>query len=381
MKRAAAALFAATILTPAAAMAEVNLDIGGFFRGYAVYADNDEEPPVPPLFGTREFDFRRDTEIHLSGETTTDGGQTLGFHFEQDIGGAVQADEAYLYFSGKWGRINFGSEDGAAYLLQVGAPSADSNVDGMRAYINGITVNPFLGLVHAGLGLAGAIPTPVALDYDHADFSDTDRLTYLTPKWNGFQAGVSYAPEAGQNAVGNNIAGMAADDDLNDFKDLWEVAARWDGEFEGFTVSIGAGYSDSEEELGAPAPAFADGLRSWNTGVNVSYGDFSAGGSYKETRSRVSAGGLIVDADYDTWAAGLGWDSGPYHLGASYVDMEGTNDFSIFTFDAHRLTVGGGYAYGDGATLRATASKGQSELNFTPVRNHLQFTLGTDVQF
>ena len=46
-------------------------------------------------------------------------------------------EESYAYFSGAWGRVNFGKEDGAAYLLQVAAPSADSNVDGLRQYVAG----------------------------------------------------------------------------------------------------------------------------------------------------------------------------------------------------------------------------------------------------
>ena len=45
-------------------------------------------------------------------------------------------EESYAYFSGAWGRVNFGKEDGANYLLQVATPSADENFDGLRQYIN-----------------------------------------------------------------------------------------------------------------------------------------------------------------------------------------------------------------------------------------------------
>src|SRR5690606_33999447 len=86
------------------------------------------------------------------------------------------------------------------------------------------------------------------LDYDHADYQNTDRFTYLTPKFSGFQAGFSYAPESGQNLVGNNVAAMATDNDVDDFEDLWEASARWDGEFEGFGLSVGAGYSQADAE-------------------------------------------------------------------------------------------------------------------------------------
>ena len=46
-----------------------------------------------------------------------------------------EIEESYAYFSGAWGRVNFGSEDGAAFLLQVAAPSADANIDGLRQQV------------------------------------------------------------------------------------------------------------------------------------------------------------------------------------------------------------------------------------------------------
>lgn len=364
----------AAISTPAAA--EVNLDLGGYFRGYGVYADNDE----PAGLSLREFDFRRDTEIHFSGETTTDGGLTLGVHYELAVGGPVDTDEAYLYFSGQFGRLNFGSEDGAAYLLQVAAPSADSNVDGMRVYIQGLETDLWDdNLINASVS-AGTV-----LEYDHADFENTDRLTYLTPKWNGFQAGVSYAPEAGQNAVGNNLAGMASDNDLNQYEDLWEVGARWDGEFEGFGISLGAGFSTADVENGvAVLVGDASGdLQTWNAGLNVTFGAFSVGAAYlaQETEVAVALAPQVNDdAERDTWVVGLGWDNGPYHLGASYL----STDFETAgadVLDAERFTIGGGMTYSAGATLRGAVAFGEADPVGALDTEFVQVTVGTDVQF
>lgn len=104
-------------LASAPANAEVKLGLGGFMLGYGVHADSD-------INNRRDLDFKRVAEAHISGETTLDNGLTVGFHTEQSLGGATLTDEAYTYFSGGWGRVNFGAEDGAAYLLQVAAPSA-----------------------------------------------------------------------------------------------------------------------------------------------------------------------------------------------------------------------------------------------------------------
>ena len=225
------ALLGVALATPAAA--EINLDLGGHFRGYAVYADSDEDGGADASL--RNFEFRRDSEVYISGETTLDNGLTVGFHTEQDIdAAATTTDEVYAYFSGGWGRVNFGSEDGAAYLLQVAAPSADSNVDGLRTYIQGFNRDEDIVLTGFGAAAVGG-----ALDYDHADFRNSERLTYMTPKFNGFQAGASYAPRSAILGTGNNVAGMGTDGDASDYEDLWEVAARWDGELSGFGLSLG----------------------------------------------------------------------------------------------------------------------------------------------
>ena len=108
----------------------VTLDLGGHMKGYVGYVDQDTNAGTE----NRELDIFRETEIHFTGETTLDNGLTVGFHAEADADGAdgFNLDESYAYFSGSWGRVNFGEEDGAAYLLQVAAPSADSNIDGLR---------------------------------------------------------------------------------------------------------------------------------------------------------------------------------------------------------------------------------------------------------
>jgi len=158
------------------ASAALKMDLGGYFEGYGLYADNNN----PAADHQRDFEFRRDNEIFVNGESTLDNGLTIGAHTQLNIAntantstttianngagggvgniGAIVAqlsatttgtntqlvDETYLYASGQWGRVNFGEEDGAAYLLQVAAPSADSNVDGMRVYIQGLNTNNWM---------------------------------------------------------------------------------------------------------------------------------------------------------------------------------------------------------------------------------------------
>ncbi len=373
------------------AVAEINMDLGGHFRGYAVYNDNDEVGAADSL---HSFDFRRDTEIHFTGEATSDNGLTVGAHYEGFVGGDIATDEAYAYFSGNWGRVNFGSEDGAAYLLQVAAPSADSNVDGLRVNVQNINAT---GLDAATVGVSGvtgytgvltdAFSSNVAgagsllLDYDHADFQDTERLTYLSPKYMGFQGGLSYAPEAGQKLIGNGLAQATQDDDVNEFEDLWEASLRWDGEFEGFGISAGAGYSNaSVEQESVVLGDAADDLDTWNVGLNVAFQGFSVGGAWLNSDTEVGDGAAGAELESDTWVIGAAWDNGPYHVGVSYLDQE--IDVAGAEIEADKATIGAGYTYGPGMSFRGAVAFGSVDENITPTdEDFTQVTVGTDIQF
>src|SRR5690606_10358472 len=100
----------------APANAEVSLGLGGHMKGYVTWNDQDENEDVD----ANAFDILRETEVHFTGETTLDNGLTVGFHAEAeaDGGDGFEVEESYAFFAGNWGRVNFGAEDGAGYLLQ-----------------------------------------------------------------------------------------------------------------------------------------------------------------------------------------------------------------------------------------------------------------------
>lgn len=438
----------AALATPA--HAELKLDLGGYFSGYGVFTDNNEAAGAATSL--REFDLRRDTEVHVSGETTLDNGLTVGFHTEQALGGPTTTDEAYIYGSGGWGRVNLGSEDGAAYLLQVAAPGADSNVDGLRTYVQAL--NPrtpqtqFLRQTVTGVGptvvatttpdlatfAGGALDT--VLDYDHVSdpaATNTDRISYLTPKLNGFQAGASYAPESGQNLIGNNVAGMSGDKNATGFldasaanalsgnapnyQDIWEVGGRWDGEFQGFGIALGGGYSNADQEGDTALVAGAgtvgdvglnDGIDSWNAGANLTWSGFSLGGAYLRSDTKMSAvvadgtGPTYAVATGDvtrkTWTVGTAWDNGPYHLGASFLKQTtefptlsnqagaaavGDVSFSGGENDVKKTTLGGGYTFGPGMSFRGSVAFGNFDYQTGGAASNdfQQVAIGTEIDF
>lgn len=441
----------------APANAQVKLDLGGHFKGYGAWVDQDTRGSQRQILAAefaglgggqpalidgeeRSLDILRETEIHFTGETTLDNGLTVGFHAEADIDapGAdnFQTEEAYAYFSGAWGRVNFGKEDGAAYLLQVAAPSADSNIDGIRQYVSPVNYNivghpgnayllgepgtnlvvgvaglddvslqdllgnggvntgvgtasfrtnsllrdangDFIagaGDIRVGAAAAGVLAANRRFDYDHAVSGTSDKFTYLTPVFNGFQAGFSWAPEINTTRDLQN----GTESDLNAYGDVFDVAARYEGQFGELGLAIGAGYSHAELEAKAlnaanqPIPLFyrdananpvdgytvgvdtivatRDDRETWNVGVDLNWGPFGLGAAYMEDDNGASGDAL----EAETWVVGIDYTTGPFKLGASYYNQD--QAFGPAELETDRWTGGVTYTYGPGMTFRGSVS-------------------------
>ncbi len=353
-------------LTPAAAQAEVELDLGGYFKGYAGYTDQDTT-------GVTDFAIKREAELHFTGETTLDNGLTIGARFEiqteADAAGN-DTEESYMYLSGNWGRVNFGAEDGAAYLLQIAAPSADSNIDG---------IDPDIEFVN----FATTVNTP--LRYELAPTQDADKVTYLTPKFSGFQAGVSWAGDSIQDGLGSNLTGQNGDSSTGTvgaiggdvvtnatLYDVIEVAARYDGEVNGVGFHLGGGFVNAEVTDGS---ADDGNYEAWNVGAKFDIGAVGVGASYSQRENFTGTGDdsdvLVVGADYKT---------GPYKFGASYFNSE--TDIGAANDEVDRYSVGAGYTYGPGMSFRGSVHVYDIDDSTAAGDNDATaFVVGTDIQF
>ncbi len=333
----------AFVVSPAFAQDDsgVKLNLGGHFKGYVNYSDEDDVQAV---------DILRDTEVHFGGETTLDNGLTVGAHIEAEAGGqgnSFEIDESYIYMAGSWGRINFGDEDGAAYLLQVAAPSADENIDGIRQFV-------------------GPAVLTAGLDYDNDFAGDADKITYLTPVFSGFQAGVSYTPtvEAPQ-AFGNDL-----DDEVDSFSDAWEASVRYEGTFNTVGLILGAGYTHASLE---DEGALTDDFNEWNVGADFDIGAFGIGAIYTENNAA-----LDDEGDVETYAVGVDYTTGPFKLGASYLNNE--EEVGVDT-ETDRYTAGVVYTYGPGMSFRGSVGYNDVEVDGGDDDDATTVTIGTQINF
>lgn len=396
----------------------VDLTVGGYYKGYLSFVDQDERRDDNAGASTtdesrsiHEFDWLQDTEIHFGGEYTLDNGLTVGawVEGEADGGDNFNIPESYAYFSGAWGRINAGAEDGAVYLLQVVAPSADDDFDSLRQDVSGVNynvaqdddtdgsnaVNGILGeiadddwsdaaneLLYSSTSFGDDIRVNttfnlstrsdiLTFDYDNDISGSSSKLTYLSPVLNGFQIGASWTPDVSYaSSVGNR-----RDDGTDGYGDTWEIAGRYEGTFNAVTVALGAGYAFSnlendgeyndndadvlvyeDENNDGNYDEGVDGVvgrlddrQAWNAAGALTYGPVGGGVAYVHDDI-----GVDGEADRDTWVFGLDYTTGPFKLGASWLTQ--TQEIFIGDMDTNRYTGGVIYTYGPGMTFRGSVS-------------------------
>jgi outer membrane protein OmpU len=381
----------------------IKLDLAGHFKGYIDYLDQDTNGPDS---SEQHVDILRETEIHFTGETTLDNGLTVGVHHEADLDNDLtndaedtfQTQKSYAYFSGYWGRVNFGKEDGADYLLEVAAPSADENYDGLRQYVN--PVNYTLTSIGGHVPGRGALSyTPQVLDYADDATGYSNKLTYLTPVFAGFQFGGSYTPSVSNDLAGlpggginsaltgSHAFGNHAGDAAGAYGAAYEGSGRWEGQWRDFGLTAAGGYTHIELTDPAATAGFTNGERSdlveYNGGLNVAFGPFNVGGVYTHTND-----GLANNGEGRTWDLGADYTVGPFKLGASWLNNHQEEDIAASGVNAgslrtNRYAGGVVYTYGPGMTFRGsvgyvrsvTDATGYSDVQGTDV------LLGTQINF
>ena len=288
----------ALALAPAAALAadKITLGLGGYFRAFAVFGDQDDGPGEPGA-GVREHGIARESEIYFEGKTTLDNGIQVGVtvQLEGETSGD-QIDESYVWFEGFFGRIEIGSEDDATEQMFYGAPTP----------IDGHGVNsPTLFHVSTGGHALGTSATFIT-------FGDRDKIIYFTPRFAGFQFGASYAPDNSEELGG----GFRPDNTPGQQSEIFTAGVNWKGSFSGADIAVYGGYASTELEL-ATATATED-LEVWGLGGEIGYAGFTLGASYRQ----IDDAAALPGTDRQDWNIGLAYETGPWTFAGAYAHGE-----------------------------------------------------------
>ena len=268
-------------------MAEpISLSVGGNSHWGVAIVDNEDATM------TDDIVIGNDVELQFKGSTVLDSGIEVGVRFElegeQDDD---QMDETYAYVEGSFGEIRIGNDDAVSAQMSTAAPYS--------TYFFSLN-SPYWSWEFSS---AGSIST-----FPGVSIGDSASLMYFSPRINGFQFGVSYAPEAGAEAR----SGVA---DMSEGGEAISVGANYSGSFGDAGIFATTGYlnQDVAGADGTPDSTITD----WAAALQISMSGVTVGGSYRVTDDDTSSDDAIA---YDF---GIMYGEGPWSISVNWGHGEG----------------------------------------------------------
>jgi hypothetical protein len=345
---ASSAIVGAAVLVASPAAAQ-ELKLSAFQQFMASGGDSDADS------SDRGFAFSTNTEVHVNGSIMADNGITFGFRveFEADTGATNNVDENSIFASGSFGKLEFGNNDGAEDTFMVNGSNSGVDYGGVGNPTSNFLSSAFAGSAHTSV--------------DMTDSGDATKITYTTPNFNGFSAGLSYTPDTSDGTDGNAFNGADADG----AHDHIGLGLGYEGEFNGVGLELGLvgqfGTFDEEPE---------DDLWGIGGGVAVSFSGFTiaTGAFYQDAND----GGPSIDTgEAWAWDLGIGYATGPWNFSVNgiYSEHDDSNDELL----AGSANVG--YNLAPGVTVFVSGYVGEEDLGAGGSNDIVALTSGLKVSF
>ncbi len=337
----------------------IQFEFGGSTQDLETFQDSAGATTAGP---NRGYAFGTNSEVHINVSGKTDAGMKwkARVEIEADTNVAEQEkesaiDELWIRFSGSWGQIRLGNEDGAeGAAKKAGAGGVDGHWDD---YVGWREVNS--RFAHE--------PTLTE------DSSDATKITYFTPRIGGLQVGVSFTPDTGANGQS-----FSTDQD-GDFENTLGFGVQFKKKFGGVKVAaaVVGHFGEIEDEPGEDK----EDLAAWMVGAEIGYGGWKLGGAYQDNGD----GGEDVsssDQDSTAWDVGLGYSSGPVILGLSYLHAEvekgddGEDEGDTVNFGATYMLGGGARVFAEVFWFDTESAESSGTTN-----DGYGFILGAGVKF
>ncbi|MEI8395264.1 MAG: porin [Rhodospirillaceae bacterium] len=402
----AAIAFAGLCGTAAADTAPGKFDIklGGDASFTAGYVSQNTTPLATDKLSATDFTNR--FRLQVTPTAKADNGMEYGANLRVRTwlgNGVVDADQAYVFTGGTFGRIEAGVTPGPNSQYGVAAPSGFGTGGVLGDWSDGPSMVPFTGswLVNQN----GYVGATFGSEFNFITNNNwATKVNYFTPRFfgsddkTGLMGMVSYTPQnlsvgtavsrtdriAPTNWLTNDSAcgyapasnGSTALQGCN-WKNIIEAGLRYDGTFSGVTVSGSFGYEHGDAPIPTTlgATRFND-LDALQVGFQVGYAGFLVGGSYLDagksgyTKS-ATAGSLGVTRNttaQSAFTAGISYETGPVVVGFNYAHGEDAGDMSLRgsrTVDLY--SVGATYTLAPGLTtsLEYLRSTSNNQTGFT----------------
>jgi predicted porin len=338
------ALAAAALFAPGDAYAQLPADpglavrIGGYFRFNYAFVDQSLNNLGSSGTDTRagKNDFASDAEIHVIVAGKAANGLTYGAVIELQVDARndssttgsktfVDTDEMWMFLaSPTMGQLRLGDEDGVAmglmgsgHITNFGTGGADGD---------------YTDYLHSGLRPGFVYPSGA--------LNDSTKISYLSPQFFGFDAGVSFAFNQGEGedtgCVGTTVTGACdrASIDGSRRRNETQLALRWRGTIAGIGISTtGAAILADSMQPASPTAARNQAFRYYTVGAQAtafgvlfgghySFGQLNSGGGPLSRVGGTGPGAIVDDEGFSQIYLAASYTIGQFIIGANYARLE-----------------------------------------------------------
>ncbi|HTY69440.1 MAG TPA: porin [Alphaproteobacteria bacterium] len=305
----------------APASSPIQITVGGYMYQFLSYTDQKDRTMGSGSTGVTAkptpVQVNNDSEIWFQGKTTLANGISVALRVELEANTeSDQIDESFGIIEGAFGRIEIGSTDNSAYKMSIHAPDAALGIAtaGVQSFTSNLVANP------SGSSI---LDTPINTTLPRMGDNDSEKISYFTPRFEGFQIGLSYVPEITQDRGG--IGGVRYNS--NTYHSGFTAGLNFTRAFGAIDIAASAGYArfSKPDSTGAISNGTLSDPQGYLAGAQVGYAGFRVGGSYLKQKdyAAVSAG----QTGAATAMSGAGWtgatgqllNGSSYDLGLTYT--------------------------------------------------------------
>lgn len=322
---------AAALFAGAANAAETpKITLGGFSTFQAGFVSEDLDTDK------RAGAFRSENTVtvRVAGKSDAGLGYGAGIDLEADTSASykdagIESKRTFVYADGRWGKLQGGSDLGVTKTMKVDASSiarATGGIDGDFTYF----MSSSSGRVIATPDLYLDYGTASGVQLGNESSQVINKISYYTPRFAGFQAGVSYLFDTTGSDRGQFLS--RGDSTAGEAENVILGALNYEGKFSNVGVNLGA-----TGEWGNAESALYNDLRTYQFGAKFDYMGFSLAGSYGNYGDSLQLDATGSDSATRFWTAGAAYETGPFGASVTYIDSQvdtgaTNNDFSNLSF-------------------------------------------------
>ena len=296
---------------PVSAAEPLHMELGGYYQQFFGFTDTGRS-------GEGEEISYQNAEIYFNMRGELDNGLKIGGRLElEGLESGDQIDQAYLILAGGFGELRIGAINSGRYSY-----GWNTDAPAVGVPINSGWMSTFLTIKNTTGSRFRSPGVSTVIDAGN----DDQKITYFTPRFNGFQLTGSWTPTIGGGFtngadVGTGTGGQnpGISSEAQNYSEAWDLGVSYSGAFQDVGVEVTAGVAGASAHTGAEAAGFDDYL-SFNGGLALSAGGFSVAGSFAVVDEGQSQAANTVSTEGRSFNTGIGYSTGPWGFSLTYFN-------------------------------------------------------------